>query len=996
MSSLVAISLLTNGVLVSIDQGYAGDSSLIRYNGQPEPGKPFIGSDPSIYWSSSSSLDDLTSYSCIEIADIDIDGDLDIIAGLALGGLQIWANDGDGAWYSFSSPGLATIVSGIAIGDIDDDGEPDITISASDALYAWTGDTLGNWIAYDTGLPSGEFNSIALDDIDLDGDLDIVSGCSALPGEKGVQVLLNNGGGNWIGGDTGIPLGFTSYGIVTGDFNIDGQPDIVSAQASGLSAWVGDGAGSWTLRDIGLPGFGQYSDIALSDMDIDGDLDIVATNGASGGLTVWNGDGWGSWTMTFNLPFIGTYNSVEVVDANLDGYPDIITAPSNTNDSVWSGGGSDDWYLQTYGLPAGLTLLDMAIADIDDDGRLEMVGVDGTSGLNIWSGEVRRVVNAWSSFNPPATASTIMDIDTADVNLDGKMDIILATENQGIEVWTGDGNGVWQSYSTPAMNGRYRHISSEDFNNDGIPDIVATSAPGVKAWVGNGAGGWTYRSSGLPSSGTYDGLTIADFNDDGNLDIAAGSRGNSGVAVWNGDGWGSWTMTFDLPSTGSYMSLEHADVNHDGDLDLITMNGTLKVFLGDGQDGWVESTTGLSTATGNYNSIAIGDLNADGNPDILSTEAEPEGLKIWEGLGDGTWAQDTSSNSGDAKGLAVGDFNLDGSQDIIFTSNSTPTGIHPLMQLDPGWLPVSTGLTSGSMYSAIQLLDINIDGKPDILSIGATGDGLEIWVGTYQQQPILPPYAADTSLSGAGNEDVMLNWSISPTDYDVESYHVYRSSSFDNTGSGYNLIHTLGHGMSGYVDNGVGNGDSNNYFYIIGAQDSNGNFVNTTIQAGKISTPVNNGWNLISSPVIQKGSSIGNTYGNINWNHALYYDSQSLDNKWLGNATTRPDILDNLDYIGSDMGVWLNVNGNDDLITTGLVENVTIELKAGWNLVGYPCLETKTVSDIKIETGATSIEGFDPVGAYLTKVMLDTDTMSIDNGYWIKVDSDTTWTINNY
>ncbi len=991
---LVAITMLTSGASVRDNDVMDGDMPPIDLSDQPGPDRPFQGSDPAVQWLSFPSPDSSSNFNFIEITDIDIDGKMDIVVGELAGGILIWTGDGNGGWTSFPSPGGFMIANDVVSGDINNDGKPDIVVASTIGLMAWVGDGVGGWTVADSGLPTGIFNSVALEYVDMDAYLDIVAGCSALPAEKGVQVMLGDGAGNWVHGDTNIPVGFTANGVVTGDLNNDGMSDIAVARSDGVSAWIGDGVGSWTLRENGFPSSGMCTDVKLADFNQDGNLDAVTTHSIDG-VMVWNGDGWGTWTPTFNLPFSGTFNAVEVGDANIDGYPDILTGPSGTNESIWTGDGLNNWYLQTGGLSSGITYDDIAVGDINNDGRLDYLGIDVAIGIEIWTGDVDRSVNTWEVFNPPPSTSDIIDVEIFDVNLDGNLDICFATDLDGIEIWTGDGAGNWAVFNSPTTTGKYRCVESADFNNDGFPDLIATLAPGIRAWIGDGAGGWTLRRNGLPNNGAYAGLTIADFNEDGNLDIAAGSRGNSGVAVWNGDGWGTWTPTFNLPFTGRYERLDHGDINNDGKMDLLTLNGTIKTFLGDGMDGWTESVSGLPIIDSTYIDAKFLDLNGDHKLDIVAT-SEEGGAETWLGLGDGAWAYNGQLWSESGLGLAVGDLSIDGVTDIVVGSNYSTQGIVAMRQDTASWTSTSTGLPIGGQYDAMELVDINVDGRMDLISRDGDNNGAKIWTGTYVTPPLAPPSDIEIIISGGGGVDILLNWTLSSSDEDVSEYLIYKSTSFDPSGSGYALLDTMGHGMSGYLDSGAGKGDNNNYFYMIGATNLAGEYANATSQVAKINKAVNSGWNLFSTPVVASDASIDITFSTVNWDYALAYDPTRIPEKWSSNNIARPDILDDLDLIEYQNGIWLNINGNDDLVTTGIVKNVTMDLKAGWNLVGFPSMVDKTVTQVKLETGADVIEAFDNSSPYYLTTLINSDTMTLGNGYWIHVSADISWVINNY
>ena len=988
--------MFTTGLSLDKNTGIRNGTSPMELNAVP-PQTPLVGPTPSVEWSSFLSPNSTMNYNFVETADINTDGNLDIIVGNESGGLSIWTGDGTGNWAVFGVPvGLTDIINDIAVSDFNNDGNMDVVVATLMGIKAWIGDGLGGWTVANNGLPPVySTNSIEMADINLDGDLDIVAGGIGIIFIKGVVVFLGDGNGNWVAGDTGIPNSFTSTGVAVGDFNRDGNLDIASSRDDGISAWIGDGAGSWTLRKNGLPNLGTFTDVKFADFNLDGDLDLIATH-SNGGLAVWNGDGWGTWSMTFNLPFFGGYEAVEVGDVNLDGYVDIFTAPIGTNESIWSGDGQDDWFLQTTGLPASISYADIAIGDIDNDGRLDYIGVDSSSniGIEIWTADVFRIVNSWEVFDPPSTTRNIIDIEIFDVNVDGMMDICLATQNNGIEIWTGDGTGNWLSYTSPTSTGRYRNIRSVDFNNDGYPDLVGTTT-GIRAWIGDGAGGWTLRKNGLPNTAPYSGLTIADLNDDGNLDIAAGSKENNGMAVWNGDGWGTWTMTFNLPFTGTYDELDHADVNNDGKLDLLAMNNTIGVFLGDAMDGWTVSSVGLPSIDGSYIDLGFLDMNNDHKPDIVATSIT-NGAEIWQGNGDGTWSFDSQPLGIKGLGLAVGDFSIDGRMDIVTGSNNTPLGVVPIRQHGIGWANVSSGLPAEGMYSTIELIDINVDGRLDIIANAGGSLGIKIWTAAFVPEPLASPEDPEADLINIANADVVVNWTLSLTDYQVANYLIYRSTAFDVSGAGYAHIDSVESGIFTYTDIGAGEGDNNNYFYMVGAVDASGNFLNATKQAGKITRSLDNGWNLISSPVLRTGTNLGKALCTANWNYALSYDPIQTWNKWGTNGTFKGDEFNDMDTMGNKMGMWLRTNSNDDLITTGIIENVTIDLKAGWNLVGFPSFADKTVAEVKLATGADSIEGFNSTDPYMMEVMGDGDIMTIGNGYWIHVNADTSWIIYNY
>ena len=97
------------------------------------------------------------------------------------------------------------------------------------------------------------------------------------------------------------------------------------------------------------------------------------------------------------------------------------------------------------------------------------------------------------------------------------------------------------------------------------------------------------------------------------------------------------------------------------------------------------------------------------------------------------------------------------------------------------------------------------------------------------------------------------------------------------------------------------------------------------------------------------------------------------------------------------MGAWVFVTFvGDGYINVGgdLPDSTSIQLRAGWNLVGYPTLSTTiTVGDAFWGTGATMVEVFDPSAAYRTRSVGSTYVMRPGEGYWVYVPTTTTWTV---
>jgi hypothetical protein len=163
---------------------------------------------------------------------------------------------------------------------------------------------------------------------------------------------------------------------------------------------------------------------------------------------------------------------------------------------------------------------------------------------------------------------------------------------------------------------------------------------------------------------------------------------------------------------------------------------------------------------------------------------------------------------------------------------------------------------------------------------------------------------------------------------------------------------------------------------------------------------VQEGWNFISTPLIPQDTALPDVLldgdGDTVWTTVKHYRLGT----WTSWSSFKPPALNDLTDVDERMGVWLYVEvgslGDGFIKVSGLAPaSTTIDLKAGWNMVGYPATDDSMydVDDLVADTGATEVMGFNQAMPYHIEVLAGNYVLKRGEAYWVHVNSDTTWVV---
>jgi hypothetical protein len=166
--------------------------------------------------------------------------------------------------------------------------------------------------------------------------------------------------------------------------------------------------------------------------------------------------------------------------------------------------------------------------------------------------------------------------------------------------------------------------------------------------------------------------------------------------------------------------------------------------------------------------------------------------------------------------------------------------------------------------------------------------------------------------------------------------------------------------------------------------------------------PLEPGWNLISFPYVISDTQIENVLGSISGKYQevqAYYPSHETQN-WKHCNIAKSQGLNRLSDLDNSMGFWIKITDPSGvgLVISGdsPVTSQHIDLKAGWNLVGYPSttdrLRDDALNNLEFGSDIQTIQWYDAAaGSYGTLGI--GDQIVATKGYMVYANQDCTWTV---
>jgi len=329
----------------------------------------------------------------------------------------------------------------IALADVDGDGDTDLVTGAADgsggALHRVD---LGLFVdaSASSGLGSAPpTEAIAPADFDNDGFVDL-----AFTGSQGTRLFRNSGVGVFadVTDAAGLVAGGAGTAALWADLDHDGDLDLVDGGDLGMRVHRNDGDGSFTEVSTtwGLSAPAGVGSFAFGDIDDDGDLDLLVT-GRDGRILLFDNLREGSFAEVAaarGLGEVSGVNAMAVADFDADGALDLLLgSDSGTRLRPNRGDGSFGAAAWT-GAPAEV----LEVLDFDNDGRMDA--------LLLGAGAAVLVRNEggfeFADFSDklPSGARRLAAAQALDYNEDGDVDLVVARQAGGFTLLRNDGGNA--------------------------------------------------------------------------------------------------------------------------------------------------------------------------------------------------------------------------------------------------------------------------------------------------------------------------------------------------------------------------------------------------------------------------------------------------------------------------------------------------------------------------------------------------------------------------
>ncbi|MBM3977157.1 MAG: VCBS repeat-containing protein [Planctomycetes bacterium] len=473
------------------------------------------------------------------------------------------------------------------------------------------------------------------------------------------------------------------------------------------------------------------ADLLRVDFNHDGRPDLIARvanfQGANG-VVLRLGDGAGGFGPQIHLPAPKSTRSFGCADMNNDGDLDVVACQDDNFDpavAVWLGNG-DGTFASVPGSLTGQRMRNLDLADINGDGKVDLAQSDESlfATISVLSGDGAGGFALPTQFGVGVPCKWV---DLADFDGDGDADLTAGANSVSEVVFARNTSGVLSFSGSVTVSVPPGQLRSFDADLDGDTDVMLGAGGGTAVHLLRLNGALPPLPQGLVTIPTSDAIperfALGDLNGDARLDVVAAHTGASTAAVVLSTGPAAYGPPTLVPAVNLPLGIVLGDWDGDGLADLATaggQSGTLQARRGLGGGAFESSAPLLHAASGTLPmGLAVGELDGDGRLDAVVGSYVAKQIAVLHGTGGGAFGPAALHSTGaTVTGVAFADIDQDGQSDVLVANESGGPQLNQvaLLRNAGGILGAPTFAPTGMFPYAIVSGDFSGDGITDALT----------------------------------------------------------------------------------------------------------------------------------------------------------------------------------------------------------------------------------------------------------------------------------------
>ena len=456
--------------------------------------------------------------------------------------------------------------------------------------------------------------------------------------------------------------GYSPNAVAAADLNGDGWLDLVVPLGDSVVVLPGVAPGVFGAP-IDVAYAPEVGGVAVADFDGDGVLDLAVSLSVDRRVRILHGVSPYSFLQIAEFPTHARPYDVFVRDWNGDGKPDVLVS-ADTSSTILMNDGAGSFQATevatSQARPAG---------DFNGDGHEDLIS---RSGVFLGRGD--------GSFQNVLPLSGLASVAAADLDGDGRLDLIGVMSGTPAQMWVRRGHGDG-SFEAPTYHPYARGLLGEtlaaDFDGDGHIDVGEAGARGTDLVMFGLGNGLFPEPLPVAINSPISFVRKGEFGSHTGRDLLVVSRASNSMALLHSTGLATWSApdTIALPGTPVAYGPKIADLNGDG-LDDVVLGYTDQPFV----SYWLTDANGhfgprndLGASNLATLDVALGDIDHDGAVDILIQPGYSQGLSqnmIWyRNRGNGQFDYRVLTYQGFGS-LQIRDLNGDGIPDLAMMSGS--------------------------------------------------------------------------------------------------------------------------------------------------------------------------------------------------------------------------------------------------------------------------------------------------------------------------------------